>query len=150
MENSACHILDDVAQQFRIGIDHPVAITAAARCAIVNLIRIDEIKMPRPRLFGGALNGGNLRAAFNRAYGKRVMRVRRIFVGEKSRAQALHAAKTPVTPETRGFRRGNGHEIKGLFLRNIVHERSLEHSVLTVLNKSARVPTGSRSTGRMA
>ena len=131
--------VEQVAQQFRVGIDHPITITATARRTVVNLVGIDEIKMPRPRLLCSALNGGNLRAAFDGAYGKRVMRMRRIFMGEECRAQAFHAAKTPVTPETRGFRRGNGHDIQSLFLRNIVHERSLKHSILTVLNKSARV-----------
>jgi hypothetical protein len=60
-------------------------------------------------------------------------------MGEKRRAQTFHAAETPVAPETRGFRRGNGHDIQSLLLRNIVHEPSLKHSILTVLNKSARV-----------
>lgn len=140
VKSPARHILDNVAQQRRVGIDHPVTITAAARRAVMYLVRIDEIEMPRPRLFRGSLDGGNLRAAFDRADREGIMRVRRIFMGEKRRTQALHAAETPVTPETRGFRRGNRHGIYGLFLRNIVHERSLEHSILTVLNKSARVP----------
>ncbi len=76
--------------------------------------------------------------------------MRGIFMGQECGAQTFHAAKTPVAPETGRFRRGNGHDVYGLFLRNIVHRRSLKHSVITVLNKSARVRTGSKSTGRMA
>ncbi|MNE32259.1 hypothetical protein D3C80_1258620 [compost metagenome] len=139
MERPARHILYDLSQQLHIWIDHAVAIPITARCTIMDLPRIDQVKVAGAGLLCAAIDGGDLRAGFNRTNAECIVRMWGIFMREEGGTQTFHIPEPPVTPETRGFRCGKRHILKGLFLRNIVHSERIKQSVITVLNKSDRL-----------
>lgn len=139
MKRPARHVLNHFLQQLHVGIDHPVAITFTSRCTIVDLAGIDQVKIAGASLLSGAIDRRYLRAGFDGANAEGLMRVRRIFMRQESRAQAFHIPEPPVAPETCGFRRGKRHIVEGLFLRNAVHSERIKQSVITVLNKSDRL-----------
>lgn len=87
-----------------------------ARMPVVDLIGVDEIEISRPRLRPLTLDRAYLRARFDRADAERVVRMRREFMRDERRAQALHPLEARIAPESRSLDPLERHGLDGLFL----------------------------------
>lgn len=67
VEGAARHILQHIAVKGLVGIDHPVAVTALFRCAVMHLTGVDKVKIARLRIFAAAANARQLAAGIDGA-----------------------------------------------------------------------------------